>query len=502
MKQHCFAFCLAFFPSAFFAQTRYCESVFDQVSVTLNVQYGANATVVALSALGQSIPQPLVLDFYEPAGDTLAARPLVLVLPGGNFLPYQVNGTCGPNHRDSVVVELCTRLAKMGYTAAAVSYRLGWNPVAPNQTEQFFTLINALYRGAQDARTAVRFFKKTVAEDANTFRVDTARIAMWGESTGAGVALCAAYANHYTDWLHPALITPSGPMVIESVNGDIAATSTGIVPPGYPLYPAGDTLCYPNWPGYGSGFHLCVSVAGIIPNVPWIGADEAPGILFQAPNDLSIPCGAGLWSLPPFYSIFETAGSCALAQQLQDFGNNQAFTDAAFTDAMTAQANLFNGGLEGFFPFIGLPPEAAQPWDWGAPCPANPDLNTDAAMARLYVDTMLAYFAPRAVVALDLTRSACPGAGSATETPEQPGALNLSPNPAGDFVWMPDWDALAEQAVGLNIFDVSGRSFFVWEKNSGAFLPEKIGTADWPCGLYFVQLRMKTGVSAGKFVKN
>lgn len=500
MKRLIFAGCLAIaqIPNLS-AQARYCEAVFDEVSVTTDVQYGINATVVALSAFGEAVPQPLLLDFYEPAGDTLEARPLVLVLSGGNFLPPPLNGACGPNHRDSVVVELCTRLAKMGYTAAAVSYRLGWNPVAPNETERFFTLVNAWYRAMQDTRTAVRFFKKTFAEDDNFFGVDTARIAVWGFNTGTAGALSAAYANSYADWVHPSLITVAGPMVAEFVNGDIAGTSVGVVPPGYVLYPAGDTLCYPNWTGYSSRFQLVVSAAGQTPGVPWVGLGEVPGVFFHAPNDALAICGDGLWGFPPFFSLFPLSGGCSLAAQLQDFGCNQIFVDAGFTDPITAQANLYNGGLEGFYPFIGLPLDDAHPWIWSAPCAANPNPNTDAAMSRRYVDSMIAYFAPRGVVALDLTRAACPGAGSSVEAPRQADAPSISPNPAGDFVVLREADAPAE---ALRIFDASGRLFFSWKKETpGDFLPEKIPVNDWPSGLYVAQLRTKTGLGVGKFIK-
>ena len=58
---------------------------------------------------------------------------------------------------------MATRLAKMGYVAAVASYRLGWNPVATTQTERVYTLINAAYRGVQDSRAAVRYFRKGVA---------------------------------------------------------------------------------------------------------------------------------------------------------------------------------------------------------------------------------------------------------------------------------------------------------------------------------------------------
>jgi dienelactone hydrolase len=67
------------------------------------------------------------MDVYEPSGDTASVRPLVLVLHTGSFLPAVMNGQPTGGRKDSAVVEMCTRFAKKGYVAAAVSYRLGWN---------------------------------------------------------------------------------------------------------------------------------------------------------------------------------------------------------------------------------------------------------------------------------------------------------------------------------------------------------------------------------------
>ena len=113
------------------------------------------------------VAQPLVADVYTPVGDSNDARPLMLVFHTGNFLPFPANNGTGGTIKDSTVVEVCTRLAKRGYVAAAVDYRLGWNPIDPSQDIRKFFLINAAYRGVQDCRTAVRYFRKDVADGGN-----------------------------------------------------------------------------------------------------------------------------------------------------------------------------------------------------------------------------------------------------------------------------------------------------------------------------------------------
>ena len=392
-----------------FSQARYLEPVFDQVAKTPNVLYGTNATILTFPQLGQAIPQPLVLDLYEPVGDTLSARPLVIVMYGGNYLPPTTNGTCIGSKSDSAIVEICNRLAKMGYVAAAIDYRLGWNPISPDQQLRMWTLVHALYRGIQDARTAIRFFKKTAVEDANLFRIDTSRIVLWGESAGGQIALGAAYSNTPADWQHPSLITASGPVIAPQIDGNIWGTDIGVVPPNFPpgLATPGDTLCYPNWPGYSSDFQLCVGMAGLIPDLPWVGPGEIPAVLFHAPNDIYNTCTDGILGVGPpiFLQIMPVSGSCTLAEQLDTMGNNQVFSDANINDCITANANNLTGGLEGFYPFVVADPTKGRPWQWVGQCQGNPDVPTDATFARQYLDTVFAYFAPRACAALALCNS-------------------------------------------------------------------------------------------------
>ena len=63
------------------AQTgRYIQPIFPNITVTTNIQYG--------SAVGYGATQasPLLLDIYEPTGDTATLRPLVIAVYGGSFI--------------------------------------------------------------------------------------------------------------------------------------------------------------------------------------------------------------------------------------------------------------------------------------------------------------------------------------------------------------------------------------------------------------------------------
>ena len=233
---------------------RYMTPQFSDVTKTAAVTYAQNYTVITLSATGHTARSPLRCDIYQPTGDTAALRPLMIYLPTGNFLPKAARRQPLGDRTDSSVVEFCTRFAKLGYVTAAVDYRQGWNPVASQQTDRIYGLINAAYRGIQDGRAAVRYFKANAA----ALKIDTTRIMVIGENTGAYIAYGMASLDKYSKLLttqYPqGKFTVAGaggsviPMVVESINGNIYGTAPDTAtkaPANYPL-PVGDTLHIPN----------------------------------------------------------------------------------------------------------------------------------------------------------------------------------------------------------------------------------------------------------------
>ena len=62
---------------------RYLNEVFTNVTVTSSVKYGRNISVLT----GSPAAQDLFMDVYEPTGDTVSKRPVVIYLHTGSFLP-------------------------------------------------------------------------------------------------------------------------------------------------------------------------------------------------------------------------------------------------------------------------------------------------------------------------------------------------------------------------------------------------------------------------------
>ena len=101
------------------AQTRYLDEIFDEVQVTSDVQYGTNITILpALQGLPPAA-EALMLDIYEPVGDTELNDLYSCSSTPRNFLPPMVNGGTQGTRTDNTVVEICERYARMGYVTSA-----------------------------------------------------------------------------------------------------------------------------------------------------------------------------------------------------------------------------------------------------------------------------------------------------------------------------------------------------------------------------------------------
>jgi len=158
--------------------SRYTKPIFDEITVTLNVVYG-NAPALNFPYLDESntSPQDLLLDIYEPVGDELEYRPAIICAHSGAF----ISGSKGADD----MVAFCDSLAHRGYVTASIDYRLGMNALSSESSTR------AVYRGIQDGRAAVRFFK----ENAELYGIDTSNIYLLGSSAGAYIG----QHNYYMD---------------------------------------------------------------------------------------------------------------------------------------------------------------------------------------------------------------------------------------------------------------------------------------------------------------
>ena len=155
------------------APLRYRDDVFTSVTKTSNISYGS-----AVDQDGNTVN--LRLDLYQPAGDTVTARPAVVWVHGGSF--------CCGSKTSAEIVDEANAFARMGYVSVSIDYRLASGGCTGGA--DVVRCVTAIGQAREDAQTAVRFLRANAA----TYRIDTGRIAIGGSSAGAITALNVGYS--------------------------------------------------------------------------------------------------------------------------------------------------------------------------------------------------------------------------------------------------------------------------------------------------------------------
>ena len=273
MKNLLFAFLCFFTFQSVYAQcdtNRYKYPIFNDVTVHKDVKYGEGQV--------WNIPYnntDLYMDIYEPTNDTVSKRPLMIWVHPGGFLT-------GEKEAEDMVA-LCDSFARRGYVTVSIDYRKGFNPLSSTSAER------AVYRGTQDARSAIRFMK----EYRNVYGIDTNYTFIGGSSAGGFSALHTAYLEQHEapssidgGWTYPNLggLDDSGNPYVHDMN------LTGIV-----------------------------NLWGALGDSNWVSPHETvPALLVHGTNDGTVPYGVG----HPF-GVFTTPithGTRSISNQLNFHG--------------------------------------------------------------------------------------------------------------------------------------------------------------------------------------
>lgn len=259
---------------------RYLNYIFNDVQVTSDVPYGANLKYDGTS-------QTLLCDVYQPAGDNVSNRAAVIVAHGGFFLSGSKTG--------ADVVPICERLAKMGYVAISIEYRLGINVTA----DLSGPMTEAVMRGVQDGKAAVRFLRKTAAVDGNPYNIDPNEIYIAGSSAGGYIALHMAYLDDMAEL--PAFVNTSNPGLTGELEGE-----------------SGN-------PGYPSDVKAIVNICGAIGDTAWIHAGDEPALLFHGTNDQTVPYGSAMQYAFGIAPVLEVDGSSSINEKMNQVGLEHCF---------------------------------------------------------------------------------------------------------------------------------------------------------------------------------
>ena len=248
---------------------RYYQDVFPTFTLTSDVTYGE-----ALNVTGSL--QSLELDIYQPEGDTLSQRPLLILAHGGSFVFGSKTGLD--------VVALCYKFVKLGYVVVSIEYRLGFGglPSVPSATK-------AVYRATSDMKAAIRFFRKSVGEG-NPYRINPDYIFTGGVSAGAFTALHAAYIDQESEI--PAEVDPIEFGGVEGNSGN---------------------------PGFPSNTRAVVNLCGAIGDTSWINEGDVPNISMHGTNDGTVPYATDLITVLGF-DLLTVDGSASIAQRMNNLG--------------------------------------------------------------------------------------------------------------------------------------------------------------------------------------
>lgn len=250
---------------------RYDQEVFPTLNISTNVVYGANID-------HNGANYDLKMDIYQPVGDTLSQRPLIIFAHGGSFV--------AGDKANQDQVDLCTQFAKRGYVTATMNYRLGISfPI------NAATATDAVYRAIQDMKAAIRFFRKDAAT-VNDYKIDPSVIFIGGTSAGAFTALHTAYMNTYAEV--PATVDTTDLGGLEGNSGN---------------------------PGYSSEVNAVINLCGALGDAAWVVPGDVPLCSMHGTADGTVPYGSQMLYLLGLVPIMVVDGSYSIHDYLDTFGH-------------------------------------------------------------------------------------------------------------------------------------------------------------------------------------
>ena len=507
---NCVIVTLILLATNFAHSQRYLSEVFTSTIETSNVVYGENYSILT----GSPLLQNLVMDVYEPSGDSLLERPLIVLLHTGEFLPRYINQLPVGDKTDSSTVEIARRFARMGYVVAVPDYRKGWNPQG-TQDERTQTYIQAVYRGLQDAKTCTRWFRMDADQNNNTYKVNTKKIALGGQGSGGFISLAYSSIDNLAELQLTKFFnfTTNAFMIDTSIIGD------------WNGFGGNAALNISNHVGYSSDVNIVFNIGGAICDTSWIDAGEVPVISIQGVNDTYAPYSYGIMNVPgTTFFITDVNGSSDVIRINNDFGNNDVFKIPPILDVYTTRANQVNTSLdatygndgdEGLMSFTGLA-DGNGPWEFwddatvttGAtsfgqdpttilvngygPNPVYQALGPVAGKARAmaFTDTIVGYMAPRLYRVLYEQHVGVDELNNDI-------SVSLFPNPSeGEFTVVTGNNAIIQE---IELVDLLGKSYMLVTKLNNTSCSMNIDQL--PSGVYLVNIITDVGRIIKQLVK-
>jgi hypothetical protein len=498
--------------------TRYLDPVFSSVDDTVYTVYGVNYSVMVpgyVLPTGTEIPgvgaiPTLNFQFFEPTGDTEQERPLIIYLHTGTFGPIIRNGNpTGSKDYDWSTQVFCNNFAARGYVVANTEYRLGWNPYLPTEPERASSLMKAAYRGIQDVKSAIRFFRKSY-EEGNPYGIDTSRIIICGQGTGGWIATCLNSVDKVSELQLPKFLAGDGtPLIDTAVLGD------------WDGFGGVDTINISNHPGYSSEHDMVLNMGGAIGDISWLNAGDKPIAAVHGNLDAVATFTTGNLSVSSVNIVSDISGSHDVIKKANMLGNNSSISNlfdpysvaakqaySALVGSMDFGGAVINETHDNLFPFNTGNPGEGAPWDYwdsatvvylataqGLPdsvgvqahlsgLQTNPDMSQEKALA--YIDSTVNFFCPRMVNALML-----PGNNVGIDLNDV--VFNTYPNPTTDFISFNSSNSISE----ISIFDNNGKVVRRYNPNLFSFT---VDLSDLPKGIYISEVKTTNKIHSEKII--
>lgn len=223
---------------------RYLEHVFTDVDIITEVTFGQNTTQ-------GGILNSLEMDIYQPMGDVLNERPVVVLAHGGSFI-------AGMRQDMS---SICIDLALRGYVTVTIDYRLYDVFAIPSKDVVNEIVVQAV----GDMKAAIRFLRED-ADNGNTYGIDPDYIFAGGVSAGAITAVHVGFVDAGDDLgetMSEALANNGG------LDGDSSDNTS-----------------------YSSAVQGILNYSGAVKNVDWIGLNNPPIFSAHDEFDTTVPYGS------------------------------------------------------------------------------------------------------------------------------------------------------------------------------------------------------------------
>tara|TARA_R110001592_G_scaffold363109_2_gene680441 strand:+ start:134544 stop:135950 length:1407 start_codon:yes stop_codon:yes gene_type:complete len=453
--------------AALMAQEYYTTEVFTEVTETEGIVYGTGVLASGGTA-------NLELDIYMPNGDNRTDRPLIITAHQGSFIPEY------GDKNDQYLVDYATAMAKRGFVVATMNYREGWGFSPLNTAEQNAReILPAAWRAIQDFKTAVRFFKKSIAEGGNIYGISAERIIGSGFGAGAYLPINSQIIDLSEELTIPELQQKNCFLGSCSPNGTPYIDSTDASLLGIYNTDGGHA-------GYSHRLGLVVNNSGAIPTIKLMDQGINPLVIStHAENDQATPYKTDIVFAAGVFPIIEVAGSYSIHEKLRDLGENQFWLDEArdgYTqprvDGDTPEDNQYKQGLLTF---------ADQSYMWSVNGEDTYSPEYQEAYTE-YMDSVVVFNAFRIEKWLRTYTSI-------TEKTVSVNDFNIYPNPASDVLNLRSFNTLANS---IELRDIAGKLVFSETVNQK---DQSFDIANLKPGIYLVKIETNQKTLTQKFVK-